>query len=93
LRRQFEKCFDVVGLIFNMVGVGILFIWGPPQPSFEGGGGLLLEDANVFADGGTVAQHRADAAVRQVGYKRMSRVGLAFILIGFACQLGGEVAR
>jgi hypothetical protein len=42
-----KKCFDVVGLIFNMVGVGILFIWGPPQPSFEGGGGLLLEDPTV----------------------------------------------
>lgn len=75
-----------------MVGVGILFVWAPPQPSLEGGGRLLVEDNNLLADGKTVGQHRTDAAARQVHYKRMSRVGLAFILVGFACQLAGEVA-
>jgi len=86
-----ERCLNVLGLTLNMVGVGILFIWGPPQPSFEGIGGIVVEDANMLASGKTAGQERAETAARQVRYKRMSKVGLTFILVGFACQLGGEV--
>jgi hypothetical protein len=84
------RCLNILGLILNMVGVAILFIWAPPQSSFGQIGGILLEDANVLASGKTAGQERADVAARQVRYKGMSRVGFAFILVGFACQLGGE---
>jgi hypothetical protein len=31
-----EKWLNAAGLVLNMIGVVIIFIWGPPQPSFEG---------------------------------------------------------
>jgi hypothetical protein len=86
-----QRCLNILGLILNMVGVAILFRWAPPQPTFEGIGGIVVENANVLPSGKTAGEERADAAARQVHYKRMSRVGLVFIFAGFACQLGGEI--
>jgi hypothetical protein len=29
-------CLNALGLFLGMIGVLMIFIWGPPQPSFEG---------------------------------------------------------
>jgi hypothetical protein len=51
---------NTVGLVLSMAGVLIIFRYGPPQPTFESGVALGLEDANVLPDGRTVAEHDRD---------------------------------
>ena len=43
-----SKWLSTIGLILGIVGVVLIFIWGPPQPSFEGDK-LLLESTNTAA--------------------------------------------
>jgi len=76
-----------VGLVFGMVGVVILFKYGPPQPNLETGVGFGLEDKNVLANGRTVQEHNQDIKATKKHYSEMSKLGLALIFIGFACQL------
>jgi hypothetical protein len=77
-----------IGLILGMIGVVILFIWGPPQPSLEGGVGLGLEEGTRLPDGRTVAQYNRDVARLRQRHTCLSRIGLALIGVGFLCQLG-----
>jgi hypothetical protein len=72
-----SKWLNTIGLVFGVVGVVLIFIWGPPQPSFEGDS-LLLESTNEAA-----------LAAKKTHYKRMSRIGLALIGLGFVLQLWG----
>jgi hypothetical protein len=78
---------NIVGLLFNMAGVFILFVFGFPQPSFEGSGGLTLEDNNVLENGRTVKEQDLFVARRKKLYKKLSLSGLVFIFIGFGLQL------
>jgi len=50
------KALNTVG----MVGVAILFQFGPPQPHLETGISIVLEDANPMPGGRTVADHNQD---------------------------------
>ena len=36
---------NATGLVLGMIGVLMIFIWGPPQPSFEGDS-ILLESTD-----------------------------------------------
>jgi hypothetical protein len=74
-----RRWLNAIGLIFGMVGVVFIFIWGPPQPSFRGDV-LLLESTDENALGAKKAR-----------YKLMSRVGLAFIFMGFLFQFVSEI--
>ena len=85
-----RRWLNAIGLSLGIIGVVIIFLWGPPQPSFERGVSIGLEDANVLANGRTVAQHDADNAAQQRHYKLMSQTGLALILVGFMFQLANE---
>ena len=76
-----------IGLLFGMVGVVILFIWGPPQPSLEGGVGLGLEEGTRLPDGRTVEQYNQDVARLRQTHIILSRIGLALVGVGFFCQL------
>jgi hypothetical protein len=78
---------NTTGLILGMVGVVIIFFFGPPQPSFESGVSLGLEDGTHLLNGQTVAQH--DECKQQLRrlYSFMSKSGLVFIFVGFALQL------
>lgn len=78
---------NVVGLIFGMLGVVILFWWGPPQPSFEPSGARRLMPGTPLRNGLTVAQHDAAIAARRRHYTWIARLGLGLIFVGFACQL------
>ena len=76
-----------VGLVLGMIGAAIIFKFGPPQPNLEAGFGLGLEDGNVLQDGRTVKRHNEDIIATKRRFLLMSKVGFAFIFVGFACQL------
>jgi hypothetical protein len=77
----------VAGLVVEIVGVLIIFKWGPPQPGFSEGVSLGLEDDNVLDNGRTVRQHTEDARRTRRTYRRLSGVGLVLIMIGLGFQL------
>jgi hypothetical protein len=84
-----SQLLSTAGLIFDMIGVALLFIFGPPQPSFEEGIPLGLEDATPLPDGRTVADHNADTRARRRRYSAISRMALSLIFLGFLLQLTG----
>jgi hypothetical protein len=75
------------GLCLNMLGTGMVFFVGFPQPSHEEGVAILLSPANVLASGETVAQYEKRIRRRKTLYYGASHVALALILVGFALQL------
>jgi hypothetical protein len=78
---------NALGLLSNIIGVLIVFFYAFPQPSFDGGFGLGLEDGTRLADGRTVAEHKADQVRLRVRYRNFSRLGLILLWIGFTLQL------
>jgi hypothetical protein len=75
-----------LGLILGMVGVAVIFIWGPPQPLFQEYVGISVEDDTPMDDGRTAKEHVADEKRKKKLYKRMSSLGLGLIFIGFLLQ-------
>jgi hypothetical protein len=88
-----RRWLNPLGLIFGMIGVVIIFIWGPPQPSFQKGEALVTQESNVLPNGQTVKQRDAEIAAKERHYKHLSQVGLIFVFVGFACQLGAVWPR
>lgn len=78
---------NTTGLGLGMLGIVIIFCYGPPQPSFDEGVGIGLEDSNRLSDGRTVAQHNADQRELRGRYSLFSKIGLALVFMGFALQL------
>jgi hypothetical protein len=78
---------NTVGLVTGMVGVALIFRWGPPQPTFEEGIGLGLEDGTPLSDGRTVAQHNAAIRALRARHDTISKSGLVMVFVGFAFQL------
>jgi hypothetical protein len=76
-----------VGLVLSMIGVLIIFRFGPPMPDLEHGVGLGLDEGTRLADGRTVAQHNADRLRLRTRHSRISQVGLMLVFAGFALQL------
>jgi hypothetical protein len=89
-RRNLRQWLNILGLVLGIVGVVLIFCWGPPQPSFDIGIGIGLEPANVLPNGQTVAEHDQDVLKQMAFYTFMSRLGLAFIGLGFLVQLVGS---
>ena len=82
------RILSTIGLIFSIIGVLILFIWGPPQPTLTPGVSLGLENGTSIDDTGkTVADYNRKIAERRQTHNRMSRFGLILIIIGFTLQL------
>jgi hypothetical protein len=84
------KCVQIlnsIGLGLGMVGVIILFIFGPPQPTLESGVSLGLEDATpIDSTGKTVAEYNRDVEKRRRNHSIISKIGLGLIFLGFAFQ-------
>jgi hypothetical protein len=76
-----------VGLVLGMIGGMMIFVWGPPQPSFPDHVGLSLEDNTPMGDGKTVKDLVDDEQRKRQKYANMSKAGLVLIIIGFAVQL------
>lgn len=68
------------GLILDMLGILIVFVWGPPQPKLKEGSALLLSGA-AYADEDVKTRRK-----RKI-YTIRSRVGLFLIFVGFGLQL------
>ena len=81
------KLLNTIGLVLGMLGVMVIFIFGPPQPSFEAGVSLGLSDKNILEDGCTVAEHNKEIESLKKHYSKMSKIGLILVFIGFALQL------
>ncbi len=75
------------GLVLGIIGAGILFKWGFPQPSFEEGVDIGLEDGTVLENGLTVDENNQKVRKEKQQYINISKLGLALIIIGFAFQL------
>jgi len=82
-----NQILNTIGLLLNIWGVALLFRFGPPQPSFEEGVDLGLEDGNLLKDGRTVAQYKADVRKLKRQHENWSRLALLLIIFGFAFQL------
>jgi hypothetical protein len=90
---MFAQWLNTIGLVLGMAGVVMLFIWGPPQPSFEDEVSLSLEEGTVLRDGRLVADINEGTRKQKGRYKRLSRIGLALIGVGFAIQLWATWAQ
>lgn len=77
------------GLTLDIIGAGILFFYALPQPSFEEGVGIGLEDNNVLKNGKTVAQHNKELQTQKKRYTIISKTALALLILGFVFQLIG----
>ncbi|MXN48816.1 hypothetical protein GR138_26815 [Shinella kummerowiae] len=78
---------NVAGLIANIMGVGIVFFFALPQPSFDAGGGLGVDDSFRFPDGKTLGEMKRDAARDRKVFGFRARVGLFLMFVGFVFQL------
>lgn len=83
------QIWNTLGLLLGMAGVVLIFRWGPPQPNFEEGVGLALEEATAFDNGTKVSDIVAEQRKRKRRHQFMSGLGLALIFLGFLCQLVG----
>jgi len=69
------KWLSIIGLLFGMIGVAIIFFYGPPQPSFNPYS-YLIDD--------TINQEVLN--LRDM-YDTFSQIGLSFVFFGFVLQL------
>jgi hypothetical protein len=64
-----------------MVGVVIIFIWGPPQPTFD------IEGTVLIIDGPREDAIKAKQRQQRKRHLICSRIGLGLIGVGFLLQL------
>jgi len=88
-----QQWLNSIGLILGMIGVGIIFFYGPPQPNLEEGVAIVVEDNTPLADGRTAAEHDRDVQQLRSRHSLLSKFGLALIFVGFAFQLTGTWIR
>ena len=82
-----NQLLNSIGLTVNIVGVIFIFKYGFPQPSFEEGAGLGLEDSTILSNGKTVKENDNEIRKTKVSFKAKSYCGLTLIIIGFIFQL------
>ena len=70
-----KKVINIIGLSFGLLGVILIFFYGPPQPSFFPFD--IITDSNI---------HQEVLDMRDK-YDLFSKIGLVFIFIGFLLQL------
>jgi hypothetical protein len=80
------------GLVLDIVGVLIVWKFGWPQPNFELGTGLAVEDGTPVGPNGETAREMDEQKERrEMKYRRWSLVGIALITAGFALQLSSQI--
>jgi hypothetical protein len=82
-----QQLLNSIGLALGMIGVGIIFKFGPPQPNLEPGVGVGLEDQTPLPDGSTVAEHDREIEKLRRRHLFWSRTGLGLVFFGFTFQL------
>ena len=79
---------NTIGLALGIIGVLIIFKWGPPQPDLGEGTNLLAEDDTpINSTGKTSGENDIETMEKRRKYKRRSRLGLFLIMVGFIIQL------
>lgn len=81
------KTLNSIGLILNILGVALMFFRAFPQPTFEKGVGLAVEDNTPVGNGMTAAECDRQKQRGKKLYQYISLVGLALVLVGFVFQL------
>ncbi|MCS6101292.1 hypothetical protein [Shewanella baltica] len=76
-----------MGLVFNILGVILIFFFGLPQPSHDEGVSLGFGEATVFEDGTSVKEINAKTKKRKDIYRGFAYFALSLILLGFIFQL------
>ena len=85
-----NRWLNAIGLVLGMAGVAIVWRFGWPQPSFEDGVSIFVEDGTRLPNGRTAGQLAATNRALKARYAIYSPIGLSLILAGFFCQLGHE---
>lgn len=70
-----------------MIGVLLIFKYGPPQPNLETGVSIGLEEGTPLPDGRIVAEHNRDVEQLRGRHLFWSKAGLILVFLGFAFQL------
>ena len=79
---KWARILTIIGLVLNILGTAIVFKWGAPQPDFNEGIGMVLEDANPG-----VKEHNDKVRKQKREYTIMSRTGLGTLGVGFVIQV------
>lgn len=86
--RMETTSLNILGLSLNMLGVVVIFFFGPPQPILEEGVSIGLEDNTPIDEHGkTVAESNKEIRQKRKIHSLLSKLGLIVIFIGFALQL------
>jgi len=78
---------NTMGLVFNILGVILIFFFGLPQPSHDEGVTLTLGEGTVLEDGTSVKELNEQVRKRKSLYKAFAYVALNLMLLGFIFQL------
>jgi hypothetical protein len=87
-----QQLLNSIGLVIGMIGILIIFVFGPPQPNLEKGVALGLEDNTILSNGRSVSNCNQEVKDLRKKHTRWSRFGLALIFFGFVFQLGAIFA-
>ena len=86
------KYLTIAGLVLDMIGVGVVWFFGWPQPQLETGVSLGVENGTPYGPNGeTVADYNRKVERRRISYKRASIFGLVLLLTGFGLQLAAQL--
>jgi hypothetical protein len=74
------------GLLLAIVGGLIIFLWWPPQLSFQNYQWLAMGLGTPLPDGRTVGEAVVEREQLRRHYQQMARLGLGLIIVGFVLQ-------
>ena len=88
-----DKC--AAGLILNMIGVLIVFIFGFPQPNYDVGCVIVVERGTVIdeASGKTEGELEEENKTLKRWHRACSILGLLYLFAGFGFQLWHQLAQ
>jgi hypothetical protein len=71
-----RRWLNITGLCLGMVGVVVLFIWGPPQPTLEPGVNLTADEETITdpKTGQTAADYNREIKEKRTLYGFMSKL-------------------
>ena len=83
---ELPRLLNLAGLALGMVGVLVIFRWGPPTPDFTEGVAIGVTEETILEDGRKVSDMIEHTRRLKRFHSIMSRVGLGLIGVGFALQ-------
>ena len=87
-----KKWLNAIGLVLGMAGVAVVWRFGWPQPSFEDGVSVYVEDGTPLPDGQTARQVVATNRALKARYAIYSRIGLSLNSGGICLPAGPRIS-